>query len=59
LGELSRVLPALASDAASARRRANLLQRENARLLRRIAELQNGLAAKRPQFRDESLRGQE
>jgi hypothetical protein len=41
LGRLRVVLPALAQDAAEARRAAVQLRAENAHLLRRIAELQS------------------
>jgi hypothetical protein len=44
LHRLRVVLPALAEDAATARREAARLSRENASMLRRIAELQAGRA---------------
>ena len=47
LERLRVVLPALAQDAAEARRAAVKLRLENARLLQRIAELQSAQAAGR------------
>ena len=45
LARLRSILPLIATDLASARRRANALETENRRLTRRVAELESRLPA--------------
>jgi len=57
LARLRAILPLLAGDLASARRRAHTLERENQRLSGRIAELESrlaGPAAVRPGHREDA-----